>query len=312
MFEDLGLSPLSQEDIQQITLEDLQQVLKQYTALKETKAIGDFFEKPTEDDEERYNLLHWVENDTLPLREAVSGNTGPLKSDLIGWNVGQLSHPIAERAVRRAFEHPQLKPAAERIVRAAITPDETLVGAAKEIDKTYGLVEFLKFRTVELPEERPFLYDYFMTVLAKGNADSRLSYITTLFGDHRYGFEARQKELVKEMEERKMLLYPLSSLCELEYKLFISDVLRKAIGNKGKIATGIPFYLSDSLTFLEESEGIHLLRQNGTYRFRLYGLVGETVDNVMERTHNAGFFVKKVNEHLDPIEEPVYFHSVRF
>lgn len=256
--------------------------------------------------------MHWVESDTLPLREAVSGNTCPLKSNLIGWKLNQLSHPIAERAVRRALEHPQLKPAAERIVRAAITPDETLVGAAKEIDKMYGLVEFLKFRTVKLPEEKPFLYYYFMTVLAKGNADSRLSYLTTLYGDHRYGFEERQRELVKEMEERKMLMYPLSSLCELEYRLFISDALRKAIGSKGKIAAGIPFYLSDSLTFLEESERIHLLRQNGTYKFRLYGLVGETVDNVMERTHNAGFSVKKVNEHLDPIEEPVYFHSIKF
>lgn len=49
MFEDLGLPPLSQEEIKQITIEDLEQVLKQYTALKETKLpIRDFFEKITE------------------------------------------------------------------------------------------------------------------------------------------------------------------------------------------------------------------------------------------------------------------------
>jgi len=315
MFEDLGLSPLSQEDIQQTTLKELEQVLKQYTMLKQAKVPRrDFFEKTTEREEEDYNLLHWVENDTLPLRKAVSGNADPLKSHLIGWNLDQLSHPLAERAVRRTLEHPQLKPAAERIVRVVITPNETLIGAAREIDKMYGLTkEFLIPRIMGEPEEKkPFLYNYFITILAKGGVNSRLSYLNTLYSDHKGGFDRRQRELIKEMGEHKMLLYPLSSLCELEYKLFISDSLKKAIDNKGKIAAGIPFYVSDSLTFLEESEGIHLLRPNGTYRFRTYGLVGETFDDVMERTQNVGFFVKKVKEHLGPIEEPIYFHSVKF
>ena len=321
MFEDLGLSPLSQEDLQQLLLETHEQILKMSIEPKAEateKPRINLFDRPetieeTEREQERALRREWIGNDTLALRKAVLGKVEPLKSHLVGRDTSQFSHPLAERSVRRALENPQLKPAAEEIVKLMNTPGETWVGAAKKIDETYNLSgRFFLPRVDEESEPKPYVYKYYQTIFAEGDVNSRTLYLNDLFNHWKGGFNRRLGELVDQIEKYKRMNSPLSGLCELEYKSFILERLKEAIKGRGRIESRIPFYLSDSLTFLEETKRTGLFSAKGMYAFRAYGSCGETVDDIMERTLGAQFSVRKANEFLSPMEEPLTYFSVKF
>lgn len=318
MFEDLRLPPFSQEELQKLILEEYKQPLESCAEDQARKAeqakSNEQPEKLTEEQkEEHYLYWHHVEEESWPLRKAVSGKLGPLKSSMLGWQLPQLCHPLAQLTIRKTLSHPQFNPIAKRVVRLLKTPDETWAASAKEMDKTYGLTKRFYISEIgdEPEKEKIFVYKYYTTVLAEGDVNSRLSYLHGLFNNWKEGLEERQKELDEEMKEFGRIFEPLPSLCDLEYQSFVISNLKRALYKKGRIEAKIPFYISSSLTFLEETKRIHPFISKGVYAFRAYGNAVDTVEDIMKRTTNAGFSVRQVKELLPPIMEPFYLFSVK-
>jgi len=299
MFEDLKIDPLSAEDLQAKILRRYKDNLETREKLNAEmdKLPKKYYEGLVPGETELLYEQNANEEYLLPLYFAASGFFDPLKSRLIGTDVVQILHPLTERAVRKALAQNELQSAAEELARIIITPDEIWTKTIKRIRETHRL-----YNNLDRPKEKePIVYEYCLTVCAEGRAENKVFHLGQLCKNWEKRYYGRLADLIKKIEVAGLPLQ-LVDIKDLEYTSSIVERLRETIANKGTITGKISFYIGNSLTFLTE--------ELGAYVFRAYGNADRVVKNILERTLDAGFSVRKRRECLRPITEPVYWFSV--
>lgn len=329
MFEELGLAPLSPEELKVMilatndyvrTLESLADRRERYHEIILKIPPDGGFEGLSEDEFEFVYSYDRNSERTTPIHRAASGQLDDIKYELSGWN-DYISAHFNERGLVSAFNDSQFHDVAESTIRALITPDETWADALKLIGQEYELHKHM------IPKEEAkrgnIEYDYHATVVAKGTYGSKVSYIESLLDSWKSGYEERRRFLEAFLECGDSIPRAAERFAMLEYVSGAINGLERVVENNGIMDGKLVLYPGERVVvFLEEVES-ERNPLDKDYKLKVYGIPygddkeGENrpakriVEDIMDRTSRAGLSPEATDEGLPPaLETRLYDFAV--
>jgi hypothetical protein len=298
MFEDLGLTPYSNEELKSKVLERYGSSLGYIKDNK--KEFLRLSALPIEERGEDYvnfDLSFTDKNDSiLPLDRAYGGFLDYLKCEMIGGDTTLV--PLSERAIKSAMEHPELQVVAKDIVRKIKTPDRAWREVVEDISREFELSK-------TIPSGRfAENFGYVKTVFATGKKENKTDYLSKLAANWRDGYYSKLDWLTTQVKALgKIPLGALSELEDLEYRKWVNEKLKAGIERRTRVGM-IPFYYTQAIAIMEDNKQ--------GYRFRNYGRAVPLVKDIADRTISSGLKVQEIEEeHIKPILAQRSFSLVR-